>query len=302
MKSEELNSNKAASMKTITLPNIFRKNKVRCVVTGIILTAGIPLSAQTVIQLPYSGERETDNKPSITVYLPEKEKANGLAVILCPGGGLRVLSWHDDVERMASMLNSKGIAAIGLKYTLDKRTHNSGGGPMPKMVDVTQFAKFKMANANPMPSEESTAICLRAAEDARNAIRTVRDHADKWNINPDKVGYLGFSAGGGVAIAATVTAKEGEMPDFLASAFGPSLIDVTVPEQAPPLLIMTRTEHPNVAAGCLQLFLEWKKAGKNAEMHFYGDGQGPFTLMEHTGKTTTENWSDEFLSWLKSRF
>lgn len=288
-------------MKLTAIADIMSRRKTRSILACLLISVNMPITAQTVIKLPFTGERETDNEPSMTVYLPKKENANGCAVILCPGGGLRVLSWHDDVERMAEMLNERGIAAIGLKYTLDRSTH-TGGGSMPKMVDVTKFDKFKLANANPMPSEESTAICLRAADDARNAIRIVREHADEWNIKPNKVGYLGFSAGGGVAIAATVTAKEGEMPDFLASAFGPSLIDVTVPEQAPPLLIMTRVEHPNVAAGCLQLFLEWKKAEKNAEMHFYGDGQGPFTLMEHTGKTTTENWSDEFLSWLKSRF
>ena len=259
------------------------------------------MSAQIVIPLTYSGERADDNKPSISVYIPQKEKATGTAVILLPGGALRWLSWHDDVERMAAFLNEKGIAAIGLKYTLDKSEHKQQGA-MPPMVDVTGFERFQHANANPMPSAESTEICMRAAADAKNAIRIVREKAAEWNINTSKVGYLGFSAGGGVAIAATTTAAEGEMPDFLATAYGPSLIDVTVPAAAPPLLIMTRAEHPNVAAGCLQLFLEWKRAGKNAEMHYYGDGTGPFSLMEKTGTTTTENWSTDFISWLTSRW
>lgn len=270
-------------------------------ITTLAIMLCLPTVAQTTIKLPFVGEREADNEPSISIYLPAKDKATGTAVILLPGGALRWLSWHDDVERMAEYLNERGIAAIGLKYTLDKSEHKAQG-PMPEMVDVTGFERFKHANANPMPSDESTAVCMRAAADAKNAIRLVREKASEWNINPAKVGYLGFSAGGGVAIAATTTAGDGEMPDFLATAYGPSLIDVTVPDQAPPLIIMTRAEHPNVAAGCLQLFLEWKRAGKNAEMHYYGDGKGPFSLMEQTGKTTTENWSRDFIAWLTSRW
>ena len=54
---------------------------------------------------------------------------------------------------------------------------------------------------------------------------------------------------------------------------------VTVPQDAPPLLILTRADHPNVAAGLVALFMEWKKAGANAELHMYGDGKGPYELM-----------------------
>lgn len=117
-----------------------------------------------------------------------------------------------------------------------------------------------------------------------------------------KVGYLGFSAGGGVAIAATVQATEAvEKPNFLCTNFGPALAEVNVPNPTPPLLIMSRAEHPNVAAGLLALFLEWKKAGGNAEIHLYGDGSGPYQLMPQTGNTTTEAWSQQFVLWLQAK-
>jgi hypothetical protein len=64
---------------------------------------------------------------------------------------------------------------------------------------------------------------------------------------------------------------------------------------------MTRAEHPNVAAGHVNLFLEWKKAGGNAELHLYGDGSGPYTLMPQTGRTTTESWSQQLLLWLEAK-
>ena len=76
---------------------------------------------------------------------------------------------------------------------------------------------------------------------------------------------------------------------------------VSVPSPAPPLLVMTRADHPNVAAGSLALFLEWKKAGGNAELHVYGDGRGPYVLMEETGETTTESWSRQFVLWLQAK-
>ena len=129
----------------------------------------------------------------------------------------------------------------------------------------------------------------------------VRQHADEWNISKDKIGYLGFSAGGGVAIAATMSADSMERPNFLCTNFGPSLMPVTVPQDAPPLLIMTRADHPNVAAGLIALFMEWKKSGANAELHMYGDGKGPYELMPQTDETTTETWSSQMIHWLKSK-
>ncbi len=240
-------------------------------------------------------------KPSIQVFLPAADKANGCAVILCPGGGMRALSWGTDVEQMATFLNERGIAAIGLKYHL-----NTGPFPqgmqMPPMVDVTHLERFPQADANPLHFPAGDSILQLAADDAKAAIRLVRQQAQAWHLDPQKIGYLGFSAGGGVAIAATIQATDPtERPDFLCTNFGPSLMPVKVSNPAPPLLIMTRADHQNVAAGLVNLFLEWKKAGGNAELHLYGDGTGPYTLMPQTGRTTTEAWSQQFLLWLQAR-
>ena len=114
---------------------------------------------------------------------------------------------------------------------------------MPPMVDVTHPEAFPQADANPMHNESGDSIIRLAAEDAKAAIRMVREHADEWHISKEKIGYLGFSAGGGVAIAAMMSADAMERPDFLCTNFGPSLMPVAVPKDAPPLLIMTRAEH-----------------------------------------------------------
>jgi alpha/beta hydrolase fold. len=268
-----------------------------------MLQVSVTLSAQKQYFLP-TGDSSMDEKerPLIEVYLPKNELANGCAIVLCPGGAMRWLSWESDVIKMASFLNERGIAAIGLRYHLNK-----GGGQMPQgiqmppMVDVTHPGQFPQADANPMHFAYGDSIIRLATEDAKAAIRMVREHADEWCISKDKIGYLGFSAGGGVAIAATMSAETTERPDFLCTNFGPSLMPVTVSADAPPLLIMTRVDHPNVAAGLIALFMEWKKAGGNAELHMYGDGKGPYELMPQTGETTTEAWSNQLIQWLQAK-
>lgn len=266
-----------------------------------MMTVSVSVSAQTLYYLP-TGDPSEDEKerPAIEVYLPSPEKANGSAVVLCPGGAMRWLSWESDVVKMASFLNGHGIAAIGLRYHLNKAPMPQGV-KMPPMVDVTHPEHFPQADANPMHNAYGDSIIRLAVLDAQAAIRMVREHAEEWNISTDKIGFLGFSAGGGVAIAATMSAAKAERPDFLCTNFGPSLMPVTVPADAPPLLIMTRADHPNVAAGLVALFMEWKKAGANAELHVYGDGTGPYELMPESGETTTETWSRQMIQWMKSK-
>lgn len=258
-----------------------------------------PIKAQTTYDLP----TKDAGAGTIEVYLPKADKANGCAVVLCAGGGMRALSWDSDVRQMAAFLNERGIAAIGLKYHLYTQTARPQGGmQMAPMVDVTKFEQFPQADANPMHYPAGDSIIQLAADDGKAAIRFVRQHAKEWHLDEHKIGFLGFSAGGGVAIGATITATDPvERPDFLCTCYGPSLMKVIVPQQAPPLLIMTRAEHPNVAAGLLALFLEWKKAGANAEMHMYGDGRGPYSLMPDTGNTTTEAWSQQLMQWLRAK-
>lgn len=245
--------------------------------------------------------------PSITVYLPAADKATGTAVILCSGGGLMSHSWGSDVINMAHWLNERGIAAIGLKYRTRTMGGNSGrdtGGPisvvgnrqMALSASVTEFSKITNSNANPDTSENGVKNIDNAINDALRAIEIVREHAIEWNIDPNKIGYLGFSAGGGVGIGATIRADNIHRPAFMATIYGPSLIDVEVPQNAPKLFIATRGDHHNVAAGLVSLYLDWKRAGANAEMHLYDDGTGPFGP-DDIGNTSG-TWRESFYRWL----
>ncbi len=247
--------------------------------------------------------------PSITVFLPEAGKATGTAVILCSGGGLMSHSWGSDVLNMAAWLNERGIAAIGLKYRTRVMGPSAGGGS-PRMggapgfgggmalsAEVYEFDKLTKSNANPDTSDSGQKNIDNAVADGLRAMEIVREHASEWHIDVKKIGFLGFSAGGGVALGAVVRADSNHMPAFIATIYGPSLIDVAVPENAPKLFIACRGNHHNVAAGLMSLYLDWKRAGKNAEMHLYDDGTGPFGP-DDTGNTCG-TWRESFYRWLQ---
>ncbi|MBO6069192.1 MAG: alpha/beta hydrolase fold domain-containing protein [Bacteroidales bacterium] len=242
---------------------------------------------------------------SVKVFLPDAEKNTGAAVIICSGGALMFHSWGNDVEKMAAWLNERGIAVIGLKYRL-RQMQPRPAAPAPgntpvmrlQLPDITGFDQLKNANASPDQSGAQDPSLAPAAEDAIRTIRLVRAHAAEWGIDPNRVGYLGYSAGGGVAIEATLRADTASMPSFLASCYGPSLTDVSVPDHAPKLFIAVRAQHNNVAAGMLALFLEWKKSGANAEMYIYDDGQGPFGPGDD--HSTSGAWREHFYRWMVS--
>ncbi|HET8695957.1 MAG TPA: dienelactone hydrolase family protein, partial [Gammaproteobacteria bacterium] len=114
-----------------------------------------------------------------------------------------------------------------------------------------------------------------------------------------RVGIMGFSAGGGVAVGTALAPKSDASPSFLVSLYGPSLQDVHVPEHAPPLFVAVGSTHFNVTNGCLALFAAWKAAGKPAELHVY-DGVGGGFGMTKRG-LPVDGWTDRFHEWLVAR-
>lgn len=248
---------------------------------------------------------EKVNDPTLTISLPDADKANGTAVIICPGGALISLSWQSEFQDIARWLNARGIAAIGLKYRLrngfpDMSKVDTTKG-MPRRITVTEFAEIKNANANPSVLKGGDPEIDNALNDALKAMEIVKAHAKEWGIDESKIGFMGYSAGGGVAVNATVKAGPELMPAFLCSLYGPALDDVVVPKNAPKLFIGVHADHPSVAAGCLALFMEWKKAGVDAELHIYGDKTGG--LFGGAGPQADKNtpngaWQEAFYSWL----
>lgn len=266
-----------------------------------------PINNNEIVKTNDIGEvvnYEKVNDPTLTISLPETSKATGTAVIICPGGALISLSWQSEFQDIARWLNARGIAAIGLKYRLrngfpDMSKVDTSKG-MPRRITVTEFGEIKNANANPSVLKGGDPEIYNALNDALEAMKIVKAHAKEWHIDENKIGFMGYSAGGGVVVNATVKATPELMPAFLCSLYGPALDDVIVPKNAPKLFIGVHADHPSVAAGCLALFMEWKKAGVDAELHIYGDktgglfGGGP----QADKNTPNGSWQEAFYSWL----
>jgi dienelactone hydrolase len=212
--------------------------------------------------------------PEIVAYLPARKRANGAAVILLPGGALRMLVMGQENKDIIARFNERGVAVIVLKYrTLQTPPAGAQQAPIPAAGAAPAFLRkieIRNANANPAPNDEKLNEVLRfATADAQEALRRVRSRADAWGIDKNRVGMIGSSAGGGVAVGALLANAPGATPDFIISLYGPSLQDVTVPANAPPLFIATETGHGPVTDGLLALFAMWRDSGKRAELHIY---------------------------------
>jgi predicted esterase len=249
-------------------------------------------------------------EPTLTAYLPDPAKATGPAVILCPGGGMRMLNFLD-AEPAVKYLNAKGIAAFILKYRVVPSAASAPGppagaatpaGPRPSqpMAQRNELTLKEIltrnGNANPAPdNEEQRKVIAMAIADGQESIRLLRRNAAEYHIDPKRIGILGYSAGGGVAIGAALAEPGDGYPDFVATVFGPALTDVSVPKHAAPMFIAVMDSHFNVTNGCAAVFALWKEAGRPVEMHVYDHANGPGSGMP------VESWLDRLYDWLSAR-
>jgi acetyl esterase/lipase len=256
---------------------------------------------------PAGGRTITNvSDPTVTVFLPPPAGATGTAVVVAPGGALRLLGWDNEGVRVAQWLNSKGIAALVLKYrTLQTMPASGRGrGAPPGLAGAGAGPRKEMeirnGNANPEPDDPALREVLQMGiADARQALRLARTNAASWRIDPARIGIMGFSAGGGIAVGAALAERSDASPDFLVSVYGPSLQDVNVPAHAPPLFIAVGASHFNVTNGCLALFAAWKAAGKPAEIHVYDQVSAGFGMTKRG--LPVDTWSDRLLEWLMAR-
>lgn len=255
-----------------------------------------------------SGERTITNvsDPTVTVFLPAPATATGAAVIVAPGGALRLLGWDNEGVKVAEWLSSKGMAAFVLKYRtlqIPPAGNRGRGGPPGAPEPGTaprQEMQIRNANANPAPDNAAlTDVLHMGIADAQQALRLVRRNAAAWRVDPARVGIMGFSAGGGVAIGSALAERSDASPDFLVSIYGPSLMDVNVPAHAPPLFIAVGSTHFNVTNGCLALFAAWKAAGKPAEIHVYDQVSAGFGMAKRG--LPVDSWTDRLHEWLVAR-
>ena len=235
-------------------------------------------------------------KPTLTIYLPAKEKNTGTAMLICPGGGYWDLYWELEGEEVAAWLNSQGMTGIILKYRCPRRPGDVRGEPP-----------------------------LGPQLDAQRAISLVRRRCAEWGINSKRIGVVGFSAGGHLALAtATGFAKRKYVPidsieqvscrpDFAVMCYSGYLKakdkdqispGIHIPADTPPIFLAHASDDKESYGGSLAensafMYLALKRAGIPAELHIYATGDHDFGVRQN--EKLPSSWTNLCVRWLRSQ-
>lgn len=227
-------------------------------------------------------------KPSLTVFKPSPELRNGTAVVVCPGGGFMALSITSEGNDVAKYLAARGLTAFVLKYRL---AHTGDDATQEFTALIGDHQKFREMTAKIVPL---------AIADGLAAVTYVRQHASEWGVSPDRVGIIGFSAGGAVTAGVAFRYQPEGRPAFVAPIYagGESFKDASVPADAPPMFIAAATDDQlGLVPASLALYEKWTSAHKSAEMHIYAKGGHGFGMRAHN--LPTDHWIDRFADWLE---
>lgn len=228
-------------------------------------------------------------EPTMTVLRAPADKANGAAVLVCPGGGYHILAWDLEGTEIAAWLNSLGVTAAVLKYRVPRRDK-----------EVPHTAPL---------------------QDAQRALRLVRQNAAQWNVDPQRIGVLGFSAGGHLTVMTGTHWDEPTYPkqdaadelscrpDFLIPIYPAYLADEKQPGPLSPLVRVTKETPPTFIAvthddalrglNAAQFYIELKKANVPAELHIYTKGGHGYGL--RPSDNPVSSWPQRCADWLRTQ-
>ena len=227
-------------------------------------------------------------KPTLTVFRPAPELKNGTAVVICPGGGFMALSINSEGNDVAKYLAAKGVTAFVLKYRL---AHTG--------EDATQ--EFAALYADRQKFRETVdKVIPQSIADGLAAVTYVRQHATDWGVSPDRVGIIGFSAGGTVSAGVALGYAPDGRPAFAALIYaaGGRFKDSPVPVDAPPVFVAAATDdNLGLAPDSVALYEKWTSAHKPAELHMYAKGGHGFGMRKQN--LPTDRWIDRFSDWLE---
>jgi acetyl esterase/lipase len=231
-------------------------------------------------------------RPTLTVYRPPAGKNTGTAMLICPGGGYHELFWELEGEEVAAWLNAQGMTGIILKYRCPRR-----------------------------PGEPQGVAPLGPLIDAQRAVSMVRHHAADWGINPHRIGMVGFSVGGHVALSTATRFHERSYPpadaidavscrpDFAVCCYSGYLkakdrdevaADIRIPADTPPIFLAHSSDDSiSEAAQSVVMYQALHRAGVPAELHVYATGEHDFGV-RHNDKLPS-SWTQLCLNWLRSR-
>jgi acetyl esterase/lipase len=240
------------------------------------------------------GHRTVRNvtRPAIYPVRPAPGKANGTALVIAPGGAFLSLSFDTEGMMLASYLAERGVTCFVLKYRLDP-TPKDVGGFMRTVGERMGSAKPRMTRGDLIDSKAQPL----AQQDGLAAIRWIRSHAGEYGIDPQRIGIIGFSAGGMTAMNVATAYDAATRPDFVGVIYGAAPAR-PVPKDAPPVFIALAADDGLLGHASVPIFEDWRAAGKSAELHVYAAGEHGFG-MRGVG-TSADHWNEHFVQWLKA--
>ena len=236
----------------------------------------------------WRGESGTDfpityniHNPSISPYLPPKDRATGAAIIVAPGGAHQFLISGREGYEVCDWLAQHGVASFMLKYRL---------------------AKDKAAKSH-------YRVDVEALADAQRAVRVVRAHATDWGIDPTRIGILGFASGGDLALRAGThydtgvpgspdpVERIGCRPDFMVLMYPSLPSDGTIDGGTPrAFLACAADDHPGISQGIANIYLQLRQAGVSAELHVYARGGHGFGIRNRALPVSA--WPTRLVEWM----
>ena len=227
-------------------------------------------------------------QPTLTAFLPHPSKATGTAVIICPGGGFHALAIDHEGRDVARWLNARGVAASVLKYRL-----------LATEVRDEDFERQFQENLSDRNKirEVTKQIGPLAIADGQQAVKIVRKRASEWGLAPNRIGIMGFSAGGRVTAGVALEHDAQSRPNFAAPIYGALWEDITVPADAPPLFMALANDDELAVEPGLALYSAWRAAGHPVELHIYAQGGHGFGMRKQG--LPADHWIDRFGEWLQ---
>jgi acetyl esterase/lipase len=227
--------------------------------------------------------------PTLTAYLPDPAKATGTAVIIAPGGGFIFLG--TDTHEIAEWLAARGIAGFVLKYRTaqlegenEAQLNQSGGARFGAQLRdhalIAEDGKYGIA-------------------DGIQAIKVVRAHAAEFGVSPDRIVFMGFSAGGMITEYTAVNPDASARPNYAAPIYGAPFPVPPIPKGVPPFF-MAMAQDDNLAGPQIVAFYDaLKAAGYKPEFHIYEHGGHGWSMRKQG--TTSDHWLEEFYWWLEAQ-
>jgi predicted peptidase len=227
------------------------------------------------------------SKPTLTVFAPEAGKGNGTAVVIAPGGAFHALSINSEGFDVAKWLAEKGVTCFVLKYRL------------ARSLTTDPVAELNAKGGKPEFDEAIKATIPFVIADGKAAIAWVRKHAAEYQVETNRVGIMGFSAGGTVAASALFNYTSDTRPDFAAPVYPyfPTEMQGTIAKDAPPLFIVCASNDGlGLAPHSVDLYNKWLSTKHDAELHMYARGDHGFGMRKQN--LPTDQWIERFGEWL----